>query len=212
MKKILILILAISMIGINSSFAVPIVSSDGTEGLGSFLGDFNFSFTDDSNAQIIVSLTNTSPAENGGYFVAFAFNNPFNLITSASLTSTNPNFSILSGDIDTNPYGTFDLGSSISDAWLGGGRPLGGIRVGETASFTFDLVGSGFLNLSNDDFFASGSSDEEWLVARFKGFNDGGSDKVPGTAPVPEPATMILLGAGLIGLAGASRKKILKRG
>jgi hypothetical protein len=66
------------------------------------------------------------------------------------------------------------------------------------------------------DFVVTGLLIDGLNIVTFNGFGDGGDYVIgqvnlnydnSGTAPVPEPATILLLGAGLIGLIGYGRKK-----
>ena len=176
----------------------------GTEGLGSYEGQVNWTAPISGSGgpgTFILTLTNTSSAANGGYITGFAFNlvdglTPDFLEDASELPEweqlTNPN---------VPPWGTFDTGAAVGGNWLGSagsGGPDLGIGVGESWQFTFSISGDEeFLrSIDVEEMFHPTSTYE--FAARFRGFNDGGSDKVPARLPAPGAIAVLVL-AGFVG-------------
>ncbi len=221
MNKLILMAAATWMAGISQASTVPIF---GNGALGDFTGSVAYtSNMAGTSANLVVSLTNTSPAANGGFLTAFAFNVPSGVnFTSVSFSESSPNsgpwqqlgsLSTLNS-VQASPNGYFDLGASINSSFLGGGAPGNGLAVGESATFTFTFAGTGLNAISTSTFLGTQSnlkdSDDkksEAFMARFRGFEDDGSDKVPGQV-VPEPSTYAaLLASGVAFLAWRKRRR-----
>ena len=210
---------------------VSFTSQPGLEGLGAYSGTLAFAATSDTQATLTLSLTNTSPVSNGGYLTGFAFNVPSTITGVTGYTPSITDFEQITS-VSTPPFGSYDFGAAIGGDWTGGGKPQDGIAVGATASFTFTVSGTGLTSLTASDIADS----SPWLAARFRGFINGGSDKVkviggsilnpggdggsggpgggdsggggPGPNPVPAPAGLVL---GLIALAGLTARRVAIR-
>lgn len=157
-----------------------------------------------SGNTLTITLTNTSPSANSGFITADAFD----LAGAATITAfstTNANFSLTGlnttgGAISVSPLGTREFLISTGGQFEGGGSPTGGIATGASATFTLTLGGT-FSGVTEANVISS-------EVVRFRGFTDGGSDKDQ-TTVVPEPASVLLLGSGLVGIGlwGMKRRK-----
>jgi hypothetical protein len=85
---------------------------------------------------------------------------------------------------------------------------------GYASSSVFSDVDAGLKTL---DFYQGGPDETvepgEWVGFKFKVYVYSGCGEIKLTQypTVPEPATMLLLGTGLIGLAGLGRRKIFKK-
>jgi len=181
-------------------------SSASTENLGSFSGALHWQFNGGPTGTLTISLTNTNDATMGGYITAFAFNVDAVSPTASLVSTTNGSFGEIS-NINGMPFGmNFLAGASTGGSFQGGGNPSGGIGVGDTATFVYSIAASDLGALSASSFL--GGPYEYNFIVRFRGFNDGGSDKVPAivtSAPVPAPAAIALL--GVAGLLGGRRRR-----
>ena len=173
--------------GALSAGAAPI---SGTGQLGSFTGDLTYTATSNTEAKLVVKLTNTSALANGGYITAFVLNNPNDRITRVSSLGDaggGGSFELIglgNNFVSAAPHGQFDFGASTSGGFEGGGKPQAGIGVNGSDTLTFYLTGTNLLDLSADSFLtalSSGTGSGGGYAAidvRFRGFMDGGSDKV----------------------------------
>lgn len=187
---------AAALSGAADASVVTFFSNPGLEGLGSFTGSMEWNYLGANAGTLEVSLTNTSPSENGGYLTGFAFNTVYSLQIKIAENGARAGW-IDIDEVNAPPLGMFDHGAALGGDWLGGGSPLGGIGVGQTFDFVFDVRGDPTLlaSLVVHDFFDE--TDGWGFAARFRGFDDGGSDKV--TASLPAPGALTALTLGVLG-------------